>query len=115
MTASNQPVRRARPVVTPYSPPTLRRNSPCSSLSSVGNGPEPTRVVYALTIPITLLILVGPGGADTGAARGRVRRGDERIGAVIDVEQRTLRALEEHGRALVERLAEDQAGVGDVR
>ena len=54
-------------------------------------------------------------GADAGAARGRVRRGDERIGAVIDVEQRPLRALEEHGRALVEGLAEDEAGVGHVR
>src|SRR5690348_14750936 len=60
ITASNQPHRRDRPVVTPYSPPALRRYSPHSSLSSVGNGPAPTRVVYALTIPITLPIRVGP-------------------------------------------------------
>src|SRR6516165_153614 len=66
-TASNQPVRRGRPVVTPYSPPVLRRYSPCSSRSSVGNGPEPTRVVYALTMPITLVIRVGPRPAPTQA------------------------------------------------
>jgi len=44
-TASNQPQRRSRPVVVPYSTPTLRRCSPIASRSSVGNGPEPTRVV----------------------------------------------------------------------
>ena len=67
ITASNQPQRRARPVVTPYSPPVLRRCSPCSSFSSVGNGPEPTRVVYALTMPMTLVIRVGPIPAPTQA------------------------------------------------
>src|ERR1700757_1213470 len=67
ITASNQPQRRARPVVTPYSPPLLRRYSPHSSLSSVGNGPDPTRVVYAFTMPITLLIRVGPTPAPTHA------------------------------------------------
>src|ERR671933_1313517 len=59
-TASNQPQRRSRPVVTPTSPPCLRRYSPLASNSSVGNGPEPTRVVYALRIPTTRLIRVGP-------------------------------------------------------
>ena len=33
--------------------------SPISSLSSVGNGPLPTLVVYALKIPKTLFILFG--------------------------------------------------------
>ena len=60
MTASNQPQRRLRPVVTPNSPPVLRRYSPSASKSSVGNGPEPTRVVYALRIPITRPMRVGP-------------------------------------------------------
>ena len=32
--------------------PTFRKKLPTSSLSSVGNGPFPTRVVYALTTPI---------------------------------------------------------------
>src|SRR5436190_24394591 len=58
-TASNQPQRRSRPVVVPYSVPTLRRCAPLSSNSSVGNGPEPTRVVYAFMTPITLEIRVG--------------------------------------------------------
>src|ERR1700756_1831233 len=51
---SNQPQRRARPVVEPYSLPILRMVSPVSSFSSVGKGPLPTRVQYALKIPITL-------------------------------------------------------------
>ena len=53
MGASYHPVRRRRPVVVPYSWPCSARNSPHSSKSSVGNGPEPTRVVYALTMPMT--------------------------------------------------------------
>src|SRR5690606_31177851 len=58
-TASNQPHRRSRPVVVPYSRPALRRYSPSSPSSSVGNGPDPTRVVYALATPITRSIAVG--------------------------------------------------------
>src|SRR5690554_2968295 len=53
MGASYQPQRRGRPVVVPNSAPFSRRNSPDSSNSSVGNGPDPTLVVYALTTPIT--------------------------------------------------------------
>src|SRR2546430_10563400 len=58
-TASNQPQRRARPVVVPYSTPILARWAPFSSNSSVGKGPEPTRVVYALITPITWVMRVG--------------------------------------------------------
>ena len=58
--ASYQPQRRERPVVVPNSPPILLNFSPSSSKSSVGNGPDPTRVVYAFTMPITLFIFVGP-------------------------------------------------------
>ena len=47
-------------MVTPNSPPVLRSRSPISSCSSVGNGPDPTRVVYALRMPITVAIRVGP-------------------------------------------------------
>jgi hypothetical protein len=67
ITASNHPQRRSRPVVTPTSPPVLRRYSPHSSCSSVGNGPEPTRVVYALRMPSTAPIAVGPMPAPTAA------------------------------------------------
>ena len=31
-----------------------------ASCSSVGNGPDPTRVVYAFAIPMTRLMRVGP-------------------------------------------------------
>ena len=37
----------------PNSNPAERRNSPDSSNSSVGNGPDPTRVVYAFTTAMT--------------------------------------------------------------
>jgi hypothetical protein len=43
-TASNQPQRRRRPVVVPYSRPRSTRCLPIPSCSSVGYGPEPTRV-----------------------------------------------------------------------
>src|SRR5215469_6858512 len=56
---SSQPVRRGRPVTAPNSLPFLRRDSPTSSLSSVGNGPPPTRVQYALVTPATMLIEFG--------------------------------------------------------
>src|SRR3954468_24925973 len=52
-TASNQPHRRGRPVTAPYSLPLSRRRLPRSPKSSVGNGPSPTRVVYAFTTPTT--------------------------------------------------------------
>ena len=60
MGASNHPQRRGRPVVTPRSPPMVRSFSPSSSRSSVGKGPEPTRVVYALRMPMTRVMRVGP-------------------------------------------------------
>src|SRR6266542_3660095 len=59
ITASNQPQRRGRPVVVPNSAPASRRRSPLTSSNSVGNGPSPTRVVYALTIAITPVMRVG--------------------------------------------------------
>ena len=47
------------PVVAPNSWPAARRASPVSSCSSVGNGPEPTRVQYALKMPMTSPMRVG--------------------------------------------------------
>src|SRR4051794_3916843 len=58
-TASYQPHRRGRPVVVPNSTPTSRSRSPYSSCNSVGNGPDPTRVVYAFTTPTTVEMRVG--------------------------------------------------------
>src|SRR5699024_5314043 len=59
-TESNQPTRRGRPVVVPYSRPTSRMWWPSSSNSSVGKGPSPTRDVYALHTPTTFLTCAGP-------------------------------------------------------
>src|SRR6266581_3813937 len=59
MGTSYQPHLRGRPVVVPNSQPACRSLSPSASSSSVGNGPSPTRVVYAFTIAITLSTRVG--------------------------------------------------------
>ena len=53
-------------------------------------------------------------GADACRAGDRVRGGDEGIGAVVEIEQRPLRALEEHRPAGVERVPAELGGVGDV-
>lgn len=45
--------------MVPNSPPLSRSRSPSASNSSVGNGPSPTRVAYALTMPITRVMRVG--------------------------------------------------------
>ncbi len=58
-TTSNQPQRRGRPVVAPYSLPRVRMVSPTASAISVGKGPLPTRVVYALATPSTPWMRVG--------------------------------------------------------
>ena len=52
---SSQPQRRGRPVVAPYSSPAVRSASASSSAASVGNGPAPTRVTYALSDAMTLV------------------------------------------------------------
>ena len=57
--ASNQPQRLGLPVVAPYSWPSSLMRSPSSSKSSVGKGPFPTRVVYALVTPMTSSMRVG--------------------------------------------------------
>ena len=114
-TRSSQPVRRGRPVVVPNSPPASRSCSPSWSSSSVGNGPAPTRVVYALAMPQTSSIEPRPHArARAGRAGDGVRRGHERVGAVVDVEQRALGALEHHEAALVEHAPGDRRRVGDV-
>src|SRR3954470_18527418 len=58
-TASYHPQRRGRPVTAPYSLPLSRSRLPISPVSSVGNGPSPTRVVYAFTTPSTPPIAFG--------------------------------------------------------
>ena len=58
-TKSSQPHLLGLPVVAPNSFPTLAIFFPVLSNSSVGNGPLPTLVVYALKIPNTSFILFG--------------------------------------------------------
>jgi hypothetical protein len=63
--------------------------------------------------------LVDPARADAaagaGAAGGGRRRRDERVGAVVDVEQRGLAALEQHRLAAVQRVVQQQRRVGHHR
>src|SRR5205807_10615744 len=66
-TASNQPQSRLRPVTVPNSWPRSPSRSPSGPLSFVGNGPAPTRVTYALVIPITRSTHCGPIPADATA------------------------------------------------
>src|SRR2546430_16687951 len=65
--ATNQPQRLGRPVVAPNSPPSSRIRCATSGAASVGNGPLPTRVVYAFTTPRTASIAVGPIPTPTAA------------------------------------------------
>src|ERR671917_1436250 len=66
-TRSNHPHLLGLPVVLPYSLPVRRMISPVSSRSSVGKGPSPTLVVYALVTPITRSSALGGMSAPTHA------------------------------------------------
>ena len=68
LTTSSHPQRRGRPVVAPNSLPRAARCRPASSCSSVGNGPAPTRVAYALATPSTYPISRGPSPLPAAAA-----------------------------------------------
>src|SRR5579863_9199100 len=71
-TASNQPQRRRRPVLVPYSLPRSPSNCPVASASSVGNGPAPTRVLYAFAMPSTNPTAAGPTPAPAAAVAATV-------------------------------------------
>ncbi len=58
-TKSIQPHLRGRPVVAPNSLPIFLISSPTLSCNSVGKGPLPTLVQYALVTPNTSLISLG--------------------------------------------------------
>ena len=106
-----------RPVAVPNSPPSSRTRSWSAPSISVGNGPSPTRVTYAFATPMIASIRFGPMPTpDRGRAGDRARRGDERIRAVVEVEQRALRALEQdEALAVAQRAVDEQRRVGDVR
>src|SRR3712207_923544 len=58
-TRSSHPHLLGLPVVLPYPLPARRMVSPVSSRSSVGKGPSPALVVYALVTPITRSTALG--------------------------------------------------------
>ena len=103
-------------MVVPNSWPRSTRRSPVSSsqLGREGAGPDPGRV--GLGDPPDLGdVGRADAGADGRRAGDRVGGGDEGIGAVVEVEQRRLGALEDHRLAGVERVPAQARGVGDVR
>ena len=53
--------------------------------------------------------------AGRGGAGGRARRGDERVGAVVEVEERPLGALEEHAATVAEGAVDEERRIRDVR
>src|ERR1035437_4480634 len=93
-TASNQATRRRRTVVVPNSRPRSMIPSPVSSSSSLAQGPAPARA---------------------GAARYRVRGRHERIAAVVEIEQGSLRAFEQEVLASSQHFPDQLSGVGKVR
>src|SRR5271165_4333864 len=95
-TASNQPQRRRRPVLVPYSLPRSPSNCPVASDNSVGNGPAPTLVLYALAMPSTNPTAAGPGRR---GRRHRVAGRDIWVCAVIDVQHHRLGTLEQDSSA----------------
>ena len=107
-TASNQPQRRGRPVTVPNSPPWRRRRSPrlVVQLRGKRTGADARAVrLHHADDP------TDRGRADAEAraraAGDRVRAGDVRIRSVADVEQRSLRAFDQHALARLEALRAD--------
>ena len=107
-------MRRARPVVVPNSPPASRSCAPSGSSSSVGNGPGAHAGGVRLGDAPDVVERPGPdAGARRRRAGDRVRRGHERIRAVVDVEQGALSALEHHEPTVVEHAPRDRRRVRD--
>ena len=108
-TASNQPQRRGRPVTVPNSRPRSPIRRPVSSCSSVGKGPAPDAGRVGLADAEHEADAVrADAGAAGGGGRHRVRGGDERVGAVVDVEHRALGALEQDAAPGAPQLGEAQ-------
>ncbi len=105
--ASNQPQRRLRPVTVPNSRPRVAQ--PLADLV-VELGRERARADPGGIGLDDAEHEAGCRGAEPGAGGGGagdgVGRGDERIGAVIDVEQHALRALEQDAAAASARLVQ---------
>jgi hypothetical protein len=95
-TASNQPQRRRRPVVAPYSCPFCCRASPMASPFGQFGGERALAHAGGVGLEDAddLADMARPkSGTDTGVAGNGVGRGDEGIGAMIDVKLGALGTL----------------------
>ena len=115
ITQSSQPARRRRPVTVPNSRPTSTRRSPSASseLRRERSGAHAGGV--GLGDPDDAVEVARPqSGACAGAAGGRVRRRDVGVGAMVEVEERRLGALEQDVRPGCQGVVQETDGVGDV-
>ena len=113
---SSQPQRRGRPVTEPNSLPRLRerRADLVGELGGKRAGAHARRV--RLDDAEHVVEKLRPdAGARSGGAREAIRRRDVRIRAVVDVEQRTLRAFEQQRLAARARFLQQRRDVGDHR
>ena len=113
---SSQPQRRGRPVVAPNSAPTSRSRSPVAS-QQLG---RERAVAHPGGVGLhDAQHLVDQGRADAaggaGPAGGGRRRGDVRVGAVIEVEQHALGAFEQDVLAGLDLLVQEARGVAHER
>jgi len=112
--ASNQPVRRGRPVVAPNSWPRWRSRSPTSS----GQFRRKRSFAHARAVGLgdaehVVQVHRPDAGAGCRRAGDAVGRSHERIGAMVDVEQRALRALEQQVLARLVGVVQRARHVGD--
>ena len=113
---SSQPQRRGRPVTEPNSLPRSRERR-ADVVGELGGkrARAHARGVRLDDAEHVVEKLRPDAGARSGGAREAVRRRDVRIGAVVDVEQRALRALEQQRLAARARVLQQRRDVGDHR
>ena len=115
-TRSSQPQRRSRPVTVPNSLPELADALLVRPLDLARERPLADPRHVRLRDADDLVDPVRPDPeADGRPGRDRAGRRDERVRAVVEVEQRPLRALEEHALARLQGPMHEQRRVGDVR
>ena len=108
-------MRRGRPVVVPNSPPACAQRVGQVAVELGRKRARADPRLVGLDHAPHLVDVLGPhAGADARRAGDRVGRGDERIRAVIDVQQRALGALEEQVTVGVEQVPGELRRVGDV-
>ena len=72
--------------------------------------------MYALVTPITRSDVPGSNaGAHASSARHRIGGGNERVGAVVEIQEHGLGPFKEHVLASLQGIVKHPHGVGDVR